>query len=160
MKKCLIGIAAALSSWFGTLAIPLCLLLGCNIIDYATGLMAAPKRQEAVSSYKGIRGITKKVCMYLLVLIASGLDILIKYAIDSVGIDSIAINNAVIDIHFSFVFASVVAVWLVANEMISIIENMIDIGVETPPFLLPVVRHVKRQVEDSVEVKEEEHERN
>lgn len=42
----------------------------------------------------------------------------------------------------------VVAVWLIVNEIISILENMIDIGVEMPPFLLPLVKNIKNQVEE------------
>ena len=44
-----------------------------------------------------------------------------------------------------------VAVWLVVNEIISILENMLDIGVRMPPFLLPVVKYIRRQVEAKAE---------
>ena len=56
-----------LTSLFGVLAIPILLMVGTNIIDYATGLIAAPKRSEDINSYKSMRGIWKKVCMWLLV---------------------------------------------------------------------------------------------
>ena len=32
--------------------------------------------------------------------------------------------------------ASLVAIWLIANEIISILENIGDIGVNVPPFLV------------------------
>lgn len=66
MKKVQVLVTAALSalmSWLGILAVPVLLLVGCNVIDYITGLLAAPYRTQTVSSYKGIRGIIKKVCM-------------------------------------------------------------------------------------------------
>ena len=52
-----------LSSLLGVLAIPVLLVVLCNIIDYATGLMASPYRSQDINSYKSIRGIWKKVCM-------------------------------------------------------------------------------------------------
>ena len=141
VKAMTIAVLSALMSWLGILAVPVFLLVGCNVIDYITGLWAAGYRTESVNSYKGIRGIIKKVCMWLLVVIGAWIDILINYAIECAGI------------HFTipFVVATVVAVWLVVNEIISILENMLDIGVRMPPFLLPVVKYIRRQVEEKAE---------
>ena len=84
IKVTVIAVISALMSWLGILAIPVFLLVGCNIIDYATGLCAAKYRSDKkISSYKSIRGIIKKVCMWLLVIIGSFMDILIQYAIDT-----------------------------------------------------------------------------
>ena len=146
IKAMAIAALSALMSWLGILAVPVFLMVGCNVIDYITGLWAAGYRTESVSSYKGIRGIKKKVCMWLLVLIGAWIDILINYAIESAGIG----------LSLPFIVATVVAVWLVVNEIISILENMIDIGVTMPPFLLPVVKYIKRQVEEKAAVPGEE----
>ena len=48
----------------------------------------------------------------------------------------------------SVVVACVVCVWLMCNEIISIIENLSDIGVKIPPFLIPLVDFVKRTTEE------------
>ena len=138
VKVTVIAVISALMSWLGILAVPVFLLVGCNLIDYFTGLCAAKYRTENINSYKGIRGIIKKVCMWLLVLIGAWIDILINYAVECAGIP----------VTIPFIVATVVAVWLVVNEIISILENMIDIGVAMPPFLLPVVKYIKKQVED------------
>ena len=53
---------------------------------------------------------------------------------------------------FTFLIACVVAIWLICNEIISILENVVDIGVELPPFLAPVVRNIKKQVEDKAKL--------
>lgn len=137
---------SALMNWLGVLAIPVMLMVACNIIDYATGLIATPYREEKVSSYKGIRGIYKKIGMWLLVLVGAFVDILIKYSIEAAGVP----------LDIPFIVATVVAVWLVVNEIISILENLVDIGVEIPPFLMPVVKHIKRQVEEKGTLTEEE----
>ena len=146
IKATVIAVVSALMSWLGILAIPVFLLVGCNVIDYVTGLFAAKYRTEDINSYKSIRGIIKKVCMWLLVVVGAWLDILINYAIHTAGIA----------LTIPFVVSTVVAVWLVVNEMISILENMLDIGVDMPPFLLPVVRYIKKQVEHTAKIEESE----
>jgi len=141
MKKVEVGFTLVfgfLMSWLGILAIPVLILVACNLIDYFTGLAAAKYRNEAVSSYKGIRGIIKKICMWLLICIGAMIDALLSYATGYVGLS----------FTLPFIVATVVAVWLICNELISILENMIDIGVELPPFLLPLVKNIKKQVED------------
>ena len=138
VKVTVITAMSALMSCLGILAVPVLLLVGCNIIDYATGLCAVKYRNDNISSYKSIRGIIKKICMWLLVVVGVFMDILIQYAVSTAGID----------LAVPFVVATIVAVWLVVNEIISILENMIDIGVKMPPFLLPIVKYIKKQVED------------
>ena len=46
-------------SALGILAIPVLLLVTCNIIDYATGLVASKFRNQEIDSYKGIRNYKK-----------------------------------------------------------------------------------------------------
>lgn len=148
IKAFFIAAFSAIFSWLGVLAVPVFLLVGCNLIDYVTGLLAAKYRDEAVSSYKGIRGIIKKVCMWLLIGVGWMMDTLLKYTVTTVGLT----------IELPFIVATVVAVWLICNELISILENMIDIGVNIPPFLMPLVKRIKNQVEEKTEVISEESE--
>ena len=113
------------------------ILVCCNIIDYATGLCAAKYRSETVNSYKSVKGIAKKICMWLLVAVGAMLDILLSYAADTVGI-SVGIN---------YVVASAAAVWLTANEIISILENIRDIGAPLPPFILKIAENIRAKSE-------------
>lgn len=48
--------------------------------------------------------------------------------------------------------ACIVAIWLICNEIISILENINDIGVTLPPFLQPIVSNLKSQVEKKAEL--------
>lgn len=147
VKVTVFAVISALMSWLGILAVPVFLLVGCNVVDYVTGLMAAPYREDGkISSYKGIKGIVKKVCLWLLVLIGAWIDILINYAIECAGFD----------LALPFIVSTMVAVWLVVNEIISIFENMIDIGVDMPPFLLPIVKYIKKQTEEKASILEME----
>ena len=146
LKSVFIVFFSTISSWLGILAIPVAALIICNLFDYATGLMASKYRNESINSYKGFRGIAKKICMWLLVGVGAMIDWLIIYAGNTVGIS----------IPVSFLVACVVAVWLIANEIISILENMVDIGVSIPPFLIPLVKNIKKQVEDKTTIDKEE----
>ncbi len=148
MKKIevvLTAIISTLMNILGILAVPVFLMVGCNIIDYITGCVASKYRDEELNSYKGIRGIIKKVCMWLLVLIGSWMDMLINYAAQYIGSD----------LKLNFIVATVVCVWIVVNEIISILENMIDIGVDLPPFLLPLAKRIKNSVENKTGIEEE-----
>lgn len=139
IKALFVAVFSALSSLLGILYIPVLLMVLCNLIDYITGLMATPNREEKLSSYKSIKGIFKKVSMWLLVVVGAILDCLIAYAGEMIGLK----------LPFKFLVASIVAIWIVANEIISILENMIDIGVELPKFLLPLVKNIKDQADNA-----------
>lgn len=142
IKATFIAAFGFLFSWLGILAIPVLLLVGMNIIDYGTGLTAAKYREEKVTSYKSIRGITKKVFMWVLIIIGWVMDILINYTVQYMGLG----------IKIPFVVATVVTVWLICNEVISTLENLVDIGVDIPPFLMPIVKLIKGQVEDKTKI--------
>lgn len=141
IKAIVAGISGFLSSLLGILYIPVLLLVACNIIDYATGLAAAKYRNQQVDSYRGLRGIFKKVSMWLLVVVGAIVDQLLKYAAVTIGFT----------IPITFLVACVVAIWLICNEIISILENIKDIGVPVPPFLLPLLKNLKSQTESIAE---------
>lgn len=142
IEAIVVAIWSLIMSALGILAIPVILLVTCNVIDYATGLMASKYRQQALDSYKEIRGITKKVCMWLLVGVGVIVDQLLFYSADVAGIT----------LPFTFLVACIVAIWLICNEIISILENINDIGVTLPPFLQPIVKNLKSQVEQKVDL--------
>ncbi|MEY8377404.1 phage holin family protein [Lachnospiraceae bacterium 56-18] len=140
------AVFAFVSSILGMMAVPVILMVACNIIDYATGLMASPYRSQDINSYKSIRGIMKKVCMWLLVIVGAVIDQLIAYAGNVVGYI----------FPFTFLVACIVAIWIICNEIISILENIKDMGVIIPGFLEPLVRNIKSQVEDKMEIDEDQ----
>ena len=131
-------VVGGLTAFLGDLAIPIYVLVACNVIDYATGLMSAKARGEQISSYKGIQGIAKKIGQWLLVLVGWLLDVLIAYAVHHVSPE----------LSVPIVVAIIVAVWLGFNEVISILENLGDMGVPMPPFLKKIVQNLKGKIED------------
>ena len=147
VKGLFIGTESVLSSIFGVLYIPVLLMVACNVLDYITGLIAAKYREDGgISSYKSMKGIFKKVSMWLLVVVGSIIDTLIKYSVNTFGWEW----------PLSFIVAAVVAVWIICNEIISILENITDIGVSVPRFLMPLVKNIKRKTEDVIPDQEEE----
>lgn len=136
--------AGAFFSFFGVLAIPLALLIPCNIIDYFTGLMAAKIKGEKITSKKSFEGIVKKVMMYILIFVGFGIDCMISYVTETLYIE----------MKFPLLFSAIVASWLVVNELISITENCEATGVSIP-VLSPVLRFVKKKIETTVDTPEE-----
>ena len=142
IKAFFTGMFALISSMLGILTIPVLLMVACNVLDYATGLMASTYRSQDINSYKSIRGIFKKVSMWLLVVVGAIIDEMLLYASTSIGWKS----------PVTFLVACVVAMWLICNEIISILENIQDMGVNIPAFMQPLVKHIRSQVEDQVKV--------
>lgn len=148
IKAVFTAIFAFLSSLLGVLAVPVILMVACNIIDYATGLMASPYRKQDINSYKSIKGIIKKVSMWLLVIVGAIIDQLLIYTAETIGIS----------IPFTYLIACIVAIWIICNEIISILENIKDMGVNIPTFLEPIVKNIKTQVEDKTSSKDNDSE--
>lgn len=148
IKSAFVTISAAISALLGILYVPVCLMVACNIIDYATGLMASVSRNEGISSYKSMKGITKKVAMWMLVVVGALIDQLIVYCTDVIGFN----------ININFIVAAVVAVWITCNELISILENLVSIGVKVPKFLMAIVDKLETHINNATELGGEEYE--
>ena len=131
------AITAFLSSLLGILYIPVMLMVLCNVIDYITGIIASIKRKDGLQSQVMLWGIVKKVCMWLLVVVGAIVDMLLKHSALQAGFSP----------PIQWVVASIVTMWIICTELISILENMMGIGVSLPPFLLPLVRLIKDQAE-------------
>lgn len=143
------AVIAITSFSFGILSnklflIPAILLVFSNVIDYVTALISLKIRGLPWDSSVGIKGIFKKVLMWLLVMVGAIFDMLIMYASEVVGIEA----------PFAFLIASVVAIWLICNELISILENIKDCGVKLPPFLEPIIKATQEKVEEKAKVED------
>ena len=142
VNKFFLALIGAFFSFFGMLAIPLLLLIGANITDWITGILACKYRGERLTSEKSFNGIMKKMGCYILVFIGFMVDVLIQYCISNLGLPII----------FPEIFACITAVWLVCSEIISILENLIDMGVPMPPFLKPIIERILHETECKIEI--------
>lgn len=131
-------IAASISAYFGIIAIPLIVLTIVMLIDYITGMAAAYVNAE-LSSRKGIRGIFKKLGYYSLVCVGMTLDYILCSGLAQIGVYG---NN--------IFFGLIVTVWLIINELISILENLSRLDVPIPKFLKSVVERLKNNVDDKI----------
>lgn len=139
------GFLTLIAYYFNIVAVPIIVLVVAMIIDYITGMVAAYHSAE-LSSKKGIFGIVKKVCYLALVCVGIGVDWLI-YS----GLQSINVN-----IGYTIFFGVLVTIWLIINELISILENLGSIGVPLPKFLVNVCKRLKTTTESVVGDKEKE----
>lgn len=134
-----IVVSAALSAfavYLGALAVPIVVLLVMMVIDYLSG-MAAAWAQNTLSSKIGAKGIVKKVGYMALIVVAMGVDYLIYTGIAA----------ADIPLGYNMWFGLLVAVWLIINEMISILENLSRLGVPIPEFLTKIIKRLKTSAE-------------
>ena len=127
----------ALLSYCVQLVIPLIVLFLVMLLDYVTGMSKAWIRGE-MSSRIGIKGIVKKLGYIVIVAVAGVMDWLIAYGLESVGIE----------FKLPFLLAAIVMIWLIINELISILENVAAIGGPTPPFITKLLSKLKNTVED------------
>lgn len=118
--------------------IPLCVLMAVMLIDYVTG-MAGAAYTKKLNSRTGVLGILKKVCYLALVAVGMVADYLITAALVQIGI-AIQIN---------YCFGMIVTIWLIINELISILENLGELGVPLPQFLVDMLKSLKDKTEGS-----------
>ena len=95
------------------------------VIDYLTGVGSAYYNKK-VSSKKGLKGIIKKFCYFLIVALA-------------VVIDNLMGQSGVI--------RTLVIYFFVANDGISIIENMAEMDVKLPKKLIESLEDMKHKSE-------------
>ena len=126
----------ALAVYADVLTVPIVVLLAMMIVDYLSGMCVAWMRSE-LSSKTGIRGIIKKVGYMGLIVVGMGVDYLIYSGITA----------AEIDIGYKMWFGISVAVWLIINEMISILENLSKLDVPIPVFLTKLIERLKISVD-------------
>ena len=130
---------AALVTYLDALIVPIIILITVVICDYISGLGKAYIVGD-LSSRTGIKGIIKKLCYFMAVAVAMGVDWLISLGFMHIGLD----------IKDNMVVALIVIVWLVINELLSILENLAIIGVPLPKFLMSITKKLKVVAENTV----------
>lgn len=100
-------------------------LLIVMVIDYLTGIASAIYNKE-LSSKTGFKGIIKKFCYLLVVAL-------------SVVIDNLTGQSGLI--------RTLVIYFFVANDGLSIIENMAEMGVKLPQKLIDTLEQIKKKGE-------------
>lgn len=125
-----------ISAYMRLIFIPLVVLAAVMVIDYMSGMLKAWGNDE-LSSKVGLKGIVKKLCYLMLICVAGVVDWLIFSGLKQVGIS----------LNFGFCFGLIVTIWLIINELISILENLEALHVPMPTFLVNIIKHLKQSVE-------------
>ena len=124
-SKLLLPILGTTIAWlFGTWDNSLTILIVFMILDYVTGTIKS-KVTHTESSNKGLLGIVKKVCYWILILIA----FLISFLLMQIG------SKLNINLEFVMLFGWFTLACLIINESRSIIENLVEIGIDVPEIL-------------------------
>ena len=131
------GIFAVLFSWIGILIIPVLALIAFNILDYVTRFIAVKANGGKIESKKSIGGIYKKAGMWCLIAACAVVDLVLVYCVEFIGIA----------LPFKFIIATIVAIWLVFNEFISILENISYGGTKFPDFVVKFANKVLGKME-------------
>lgn len=137
---------ALIGNRFGLLFPALSLLIILMIADYISGMLASKKealehpncKKYGWSSKKSIIGIYKKVGYTLTILVAVSTDYIIyKFAVE-LGIE----------FKKNTIFGLMITVWLIINELLSILENAERMGVKLPNFIKRVLSQLQNDIND------------
>jgi toxin secretion/phage lysis holin len=118
------SVGALVGFLFGKVDTVFYILVAMTVLDYITGVLKAIYKKE-LSSYIGAKGIVKKAMVYVIVAVAHLVD-------KAMGMD---------------VVMSMAMFFYIANEGLSILENIAECGVPFPQRLLEILEQLKKEEE-------------
>ena len=124
-------------AYLSNLAVPVIVLIAVMLADYGTGMLNAWLKNE-LNSRVGILGIIKKISYFALIVVGMAVDYILNSAFVKININ-FNIGNCI---------GIIVVVWLIINEIISILENLSLIGIPLPKFLQKIVSHLKDNIDE------------
>lgn len=133
-KAVLTSFFTAISLKLGDLGGLLWLFIAAVILDYVTGVLAAAYNKE-LHSGTGLRGVIKKVGECFVIAVA----LLTDEVISGIG------GHLGMKFSTGGAIATTVVIWLILNELISILENISKLDVAFPPFLMSAITLLKNQ---------------
>lgn len=143
------GIVAVLTAIFGTYWYVFVAFLVLNIADWITGWVKANKKKEE-SSKVGAIGAIKKLGYWLVVLVA----FLISSVFVHFGSDVLGINLSFLHFIGWWVLAM-----LVINEARSILENLVELGVNVPTVLIKGLAVTEKLIEAGIDIMDKDSEK-
>ena len=138
-KVNLIGGAAVavLSAVFGEFWYLFCAFLVLNVVDYITGILKA-RFTKSENSNKGWKGIVKKVGYWVCIAIGFFISVCFTEMGSKIGVD----------LSFTQLFGWFTLATFIINEIRSILENLVIMGVEVPSFLVKGLEIAKKITEE------------
>lgn len=130
------GFTAIFTYMFGDLWFLFVGLMLLNIIDWLTGWLSARKYKKE-SSTIGAKGVVKKLCYWIVINVAFYIGIAFEGMGSKIGVD-LTFLQAI----GWFVLAN-----YIVNEIRSVLENCVKLGVEVPEILIKGLDITSRFVE-------------
>ena len=119
----IIGFLGSIVSFLiGKIDISIIILASFMIFDYLTGVIKAIKNKK-LNSKIGFEGLLKKICIFIILIVANLLDLLL-------GNDNL-------------MFRSIVIYFYISNEGISILENLCEMNVPIPEKIKEILLSIK-----------------
>ena len=133
-----LGLLTGLWGWLGWLVVG---WIGCMVLDYITGTLAAAKEGEW-SSGQAREGIWHKCGMIVVVVVAAGADLLIEIVLTNLPVLALPIQ-------YPGLICPIVLVWYIVTELGSMVENAAVMGAPVPPWLVKLLAMSKNAVDSA-----------
>lgn len=122
----------ALWGWFGWLVL---LWLGCLLLDFVTGSMAAASVGNW-SSKLARKGVWHKIGCMVAVMVSAVADLLLRMVTEHVP---------AFPLEYSTLLCPMVIVWYIIAELGSVMENAVILGAPVPDFLKKALQVLKEK---------------
>ena len=116
-----------------------------NVIDYVTGYCKAKFYNKNESSAIGAKGIFKKVWYWVVIGLAFFISTCFAYMGETIGI-----NLSFVQLFGWFTLAT-----YLVNEIRSILENLVEMNIKVPQFLIAGLEITQKLIDAKTEIKEE-----
>lgn len=115
-------LGSVVSFLIGKIDISIMILASFMIFDYLTGVIKAIKNKQ-LNSKIGFEGLLKKICIFIILIVANLLDLLLG--------------------NENLMFRSIVIYFYISNEGISILENLCEMNVPIPEKIKEILLSIK-----------------
>ena len=116
-------------------SVSIIILIIAMVLDYISGIIKSYET-NTLSSKVGAKGIIKKFSYFLVIVISFIIDfILCNYTLNEINL-------------YYPIISEIIIAWFVINEVISILENVSEIGVPLPKFIINITSHLKNNLDN------------
>lgn len=112
------------------------------ILDVVTGISKA-KITHTTNSNRGFKGFWRKMSYILSIFFGVFLDLIFHY------LD----NMEILKISDKLSFGSIIGIYIILNECISVCENLRDCGVKLPRFISSMLKDAEKSIDQGKEMK-------
>ncbi len=124
-----------LNTRYGVLSLLVCCAV---LLDVVTGLLKA-KASHEINSNAGYKGFWRKLSLFAGLLFGCFLDYFSTYLLSL---------NAEWSLSFSIPFGTIIGIYFILNECISILENLYACGVKLPAFIVKALKTAAEQADN------------